>query len=61
MNSNCYNTDCPFRQCGSTNPYYCVCFACPHRYSGDELVLIATDHTTPLDEQSGRSEAEKVG
>ena len=51
MNSNFYNTDCPFRQCGSSNPYYCVCFACPHRYSGDEPVIISTDHTTPLEEQ----------
>ena len=50
MNSDCYNTDCPFRQCGSSNPYYCVCFACPRRYSGDEPEIIATDHTTPLEE-----------
>lgn len=50
MNSNCYNTFCPFRENDTSNPTYCACCACPNRESQDYIV-ITTDHTTPLEVQ----------
>ena len=50
MNSNCYNTSCPFRENDTSNPTYCACYACPNRESQDYIV-ITTDHTTPLEVQ----------
>lgn len=47
MNSNCYNTSCPFRENDTSNPTYCACYACPNRESQD-YIIITTDHTTPL-------------
>ena len=49
MNSNCYNTPCPFRQNDTSNPTYCACYVCPNRDSGDYPIVVTTDHTTPLD------------
>lgn len=53
MNSNCYNTSCPFRANDTSNPTYCACYACPNRESQDYIV-ITTDHTTPLEVQEWR-------
>lgn len=50
MNSNCYNTSCPFRENDTSNPTYCACYACPNRERQDYIV-ITTDHTTPLEVQ----------
>ena len=47
MNSNCYNTSCPFRQNDTSDPAYCACIACPNREEGDYCpIIIFTDHTT---------------
>ena len=48
MNSNCYNTFCPFRSNETSNPTYCACCACPNRENQDYIV-ITTDHTIPLE------------
>ena len=49
MNSNCYNMDCPFRQCESSNPYYCACFACQRRDSGDAIMKEYIEREAALD------------
>ena len=43
MNSNCYNTSCPFRNNDTISSTYCACYACPNRESQDYIV-ITTDH-----------------
>ena len=48
MNTNCYNTDCPWRSNETSNPTHCDCFACQNRTVQD-FTVIATDHAEPLD------------
>ena len=48
MNSNCYNTNCPWRSNETSNPTYCDCIACQHRTVQD-FTVITTDHVEPLD------------
>ncbi len=48
MNTNCYNTDCPWRSNETSNPTHCDCIACQHRTVQD-FTVITTDHAEPLD------------
>lgn len=37
--TDCFNSHCPLRANGSSNPYKCECVACPNRCAESQIIM----------------------